>query len=436
MKQLLSILITFALCTASYAQSYKMVDTSMSTKEEETTEINKSITPRSQYDSLSNIRPYDNQDYYKQFIGQTITFYQRNPHSKSLPEYFANFETSQSKVVHIDTIWLKKRVNPKPKDYKLKEVLSNKYKPQYTNYQEITLCGASRPLKSILPFHYYSDKSKKREKYYGYYTPYNAIEGKSFTVINIQHSSDYQEPSIFTLTDENNDTVYWKTHAGNFAYESFSISQNNQFYPIIITGFLRKMEQLYLNKEFYIKNIQPIMKYKCIDIVYSGRIDEYMVPSFVLKSDSTELIMPLTKAPEIFSYKIGPNNPSIHTHDFSSLELLDTKSYTNLIEKERIAKVEKLEKERIAKANADKEQALATQKRVAYLNKKYGARIGKMILNGEVQIGMTREMCEEAWGSPQKINTTITTQTVSEQWVYGGHSYLYFTNGRLTAIQN
>jgi hypothetical protein len=40
------------------------------------------------------------------------------------------------------------------------------------------------------------------------------------------------------------------------------------------------------------------------------------------------------------------------------------------------------------------------------------------------------------WGKPIRINRTTTASGVREQWVYGSKSYLYFTNGSVTAIQN
>jgi hypothetical protein len=54
------------------------------------------------------------------------------------------------------------------------------------------------------------------------------------------------------------------------------------------------------------------------------------------------------------------------------------------------------------------------------------------------RIGMTTKQVRErtSWGEPDDINSTTTAYGTSEQWVYGGGNYLYFTNGRLTAIQN
>lgn len=55
-----------------------------------------------------------------------------------------------------------------------------------------------------------------------------------------------------------------------------------------------------------------------------------------------------------------------------------------------------------------------------------------------VEIGMTAKQVKEdtSWGAPEHINRTTTGGSVEEQWVYGGGNYLYFTNGRLTAVQN
>jgi len=69
---------------------------------------------------------------------------------------------------------------------------------------------------------------------------------------------------------------------------------------------------------------------------------------------------------------------------------------------------------------------------------KYGRKFGienwKTILQGNVKIGMTKEMCKLSWGEPNDINTTITSSRKSEQWVYASN-YLYFTSGILTTIQ-
>jgi len=98
----------------------------------------------------------------------------------------------------------------------------------------------------------------------------------------------------------------------------------------------------------------------------------------------------------------------------------------DIMERGRVAREEMLqeqerEAERAQKAVAKQRQAAAAQA------KKPGARIG-----------MSPEQVtkETSWGKPNHINRTTTAYGVHEQWVYGGGNYLYFENGRLTAIQN
>jgi hypothetical protein len=65
--------------------------------------------------------------------------------------------------------------------------------------------------------------------------------------------------------------------------------------------------------------------------------------------------------------------------------------------------------------------------------------IQELILKGELKTGMTTHMVFYAWGKPDAINETNTSDGVSEQWVYKQSDsqtrYLYFENGLLTAIQ-
>lgn len=70
------------------------------------------------------------------------------------------------------------------------------------------------------------------------------------------------------------------------------------------------------------------------------------------------------------------------------------------------------------------------------LVKKYGTKNAELILKEKVRIGMSKSMCKESWGEPEKINKTSGSYGVHEQWVYGNGSYLYFENGILTTIQN
>ena len=62
------------------------------------------------------------------------------------------------------------------------------------------------------------------------------------------------------------------------------------------------------------------------------------------------------------------------------------------------------------------------------------ARFESAISRGEVMIGMSMADARKAWGTPNRVNTTTTADTVGEQWVYP-RGYLYFERGSLVAIQ-
>ena len=72
------------------------------------------------------------------------------------------------------------------------------------------------------------------------------------------------------------------------------------------------------------------------------------------------------------------------------------------------------------------------------LQKKYPKSFSKL-MNGRVEIGMTTEQLKIAKGVSDKINSTETAKSYSEQWVYRspiGDEYYYLENGRITTIQN
>lgn len=79
-------------------------------------------------------------------------------------------------------------------------------------------------------------------------------------------------------------------------------------------------------------------------------------------------------------------------------------------------------------------QERLTKERLADLTKRFGAKNAKIIADGKVSIGFTQDMCKEALGEPDYINTTQNMFTTLEQWVYGHDLYLYFQKGKLQSI--
>lgn len=92
-------------------------------------------------------------------------------------------------------------------------------------------------------------------------------------------------------------------------------------------------------------------------------------------------------------------------------------------------------REQYLRSEAQKEE-LRKQERLKNLTSKYGAEFAAAIAEGKVKIGMTQEMCREAWGTPSETFTTTTASGSTRVWIYGYKTRLLFINNRLSVIQN
>ncbi len=105
----------------------------------------------------------------------------------------------------------------------------------------------------------------------------------------------------------------------------------------------------------------------------------------------------------------------------------------------KVALISESEKQKIAADKKAKEFAdrMQYQKYKEGLIKKYGFATADKILYGMIWLGMTDEMARLSKGSPTKINRTVGSWGVHEQWVYDNQdTYLYFENGILTSWQD
>lgn len=130
----------------------------------------------------------------------------------------------------------------------------------------------------------------------------------------------------------------------------------------------------------------------------------------------------------IYRDYLDPINEYIFTED-SEVILAREKQKEELAQKENeIALKKELEANKIREAEQIAQDKKA-KKAASVAKAKWKAR-------GGVSIGMTKsEALASNWGKPNDINRTTTANGTEEQWVFDG-GYLYFTNGKLTAIQN
>jgi hypothetical protein len=380
---------------------------------------------------------------YSLFVGQKVLFFSRNNESTINVDYYENFS-----LTHFDTLWTEKpdtiwhriKEHPKPKDYTIVPIVSDKYKPVFIKNKRVSDCNIGQSNIDSLKT--------------GYYTPANEIEGKSFKIIKFDSQKclfgkeEYYK-IVFTMMSENNDTIIWRTNSLISKYHCF---------PLILVSTLEKYKENFLGKEFRVqesslpdkefvaldlKNLNNYIKLhddlKCTDLKFIGYKNEFMIPCLILQdSIGQQFGVSIAETPNakwylrtgddnIFTKPTKYNQIVAKPNDLVDIEIIKEQ---NRIQKETKLAAEK--KELQEKENAQKEVAVHRMK----LIKKYGKHYANIILEGSVQIGMTKQMCIESWGKPEDINTTIGSYGRHEQWVYGNGNYLYFENGILTTIQN
>ncbi len=181
---------------------------------------------------------------------------------------------------------------------------------------------------------------------------------------------------------------------------------------------------------YHIKLDDRIMLYTCRDIVLKGgtvlAIIEYEQGNFAMPILSREII----NVDDKFKFK-----EYYCSNGFSIIPNIDNilNEYNAQKDKERrLAQTEAAQREKLA---MQKEVKLK-QQRLEKLTAKYGAEAAALIAEGRVAIGMTQEMCREAWGHPNDTRNTTTANMKTSVWLYGYKTYLYFDNGKLSLIQN
>lgn len=386
------------------------------------------------YDSLSNIRFGEN---FKKYLGQEILFYELSANSDLNVDGYENFKVHPT-IVKIDTLWHNgKNVEP----YEVSTKYSDYYKATFCALANTKNCGVSNL--SSRDMGGYTKSSESRIYAKGYSTPLKEINGKKFTIIDVDESTSYYSKSTkFMLLSSEGNAVYW------FAEPNNSLRGSTDCYPVILTGLIDKYKSMYIGKgEFYIKagtssqtpcayktdgtiiTLYSDVKLEFIDIHFVDIFGIFSVPCFFVKTENQdELYIPLCKYPRFANTSIREPERSTWSDRWVYMEDFTFKP-AEIVYKER-ANLERQKAENHALKLKKKEE------RKNQLYAKYGKSNADLILQGKVLIGMTKAMCIESWGRPSDINTTTGSWGVHEQWVYNLSTYLYFENGKLTAIQN
>lgn len=116
--------------------------------------------------------------------------------------------------------------------------------------------------------------------------------------------------------------------------------------------------------------------------------------------------------------------------------IIESKNITILTNRAKKAKLQREKEEQqwesARKREKQQQEAAFEQKMTA----KYGANFGKLVGKKKVAIGMSKEMCRDAWGRPMNTYRTTTKYGQSEVWCYNYKTRVYFYNGKVVQIDD
>jgi len=264
-------------------------------------------------------------------------------------------------------------------------------------------------------------------------TPSEAFQDKYFKIIDFKFDSTYEYSSKIRmfLTNEQNDTLFMEYTRQNWEW--------NRIEPFILLSYYEKQKSKYVGK-YFIANFEkyyvapPVLDINTGEEIKIGNLSEWKCTGLEFlntKSKYLQLFLVLQNE-NMNTIKVRVQKEDSYDKNIEIKSFIEKNEYLRQIE---LAKLAETERQRLEELRMEKKKKDEKERRKNILSK-YGTYYGNLILENKVQLGMTKKMCELSWGHPIDINRTIVSGLVHEQWVYSYKNYLYFENGKLTAIQN
>lgn len=142
-----------------------------------------------------------------------------------------------------------------------------------------------------------------------------------------------------------------------------------------------------------------------------------LVPFFILENEAGETIKFLL--PEWLN-----NTADIPRKFITEKQFLYEEEQKKLLEEQRLAQEKARQKKSREAKEAFRQECIA----------KYGERLGVLISEHKVVLGMNQEMCLKAWGKPYRKAKVMFRGSLHEVWEYDWNHALYFQNGILMGM--
>lgn len=279
--------------------------------------------------------------------------------------------------------------------------------------------------------------------------------GKYYTIVDIpkiiieEYEGKYTVRNIYLeLVDEKGKKIKTK-NAETGLLKTNMYDFHERLGDFLCVGYYEKLKQIMVGNWYMAKNTGPRSRpgnnqptvtwghaYQCVDIAVTQNGENYELDLFLQDINGNLILTAATT--ENLSYL---QEESVYK---DSIRLVQEQAAEKARQDSIMRESERKYQEEVARNIAINDSikrvndSIQVVQRKATILKKYGKYYGNLILQGKIVRGMTKEMCRESWGEPDDINVSIGSWGRHEQWVYGKiySSYLYFENGKLTAIQD
>lgn len=261
-----------------------------------------------------------------------------------------------------------------------------------------------------------------------------ALENKSFLIVNVWSEnktsvtsgtqildtiSVYKVPGtsqlVFQLLDEDNNALYWCIRRSYLNTSNY-----------IIQGYYDKQLQQFKNHEMVYMGDESK---EFVDITTGESVKIEKKSPWICKDITLTEGDPWYKLCYVFSSNAGK---TVSVNDGRGA-FWSTEEYEKHVEEERLLREKeeiKRQEEEIKREKEEQRLKKMNQEFAEAMVSRFGKKNAELILQKKVALGMTKEMCKIAWGTPQNIvqNANI------ESWIYSYSTFLYFSGDKLIQI--
>ncbi|HXD93980.1 MAG TPA: hypothetical protein VNX01_12265 [Bacteroidia bacterium] len=268
-----------------------------------------------------------------------------------------------------------------------------------------------------------------------YVTDYDYLSGKLFEIIdlidntnNLKYRGTNENGVFFKLRNtENNEIIYYVLFKEGKDFVSTG--------PWICMGYYEKFKQFYKNKTYIVqKNLTDLYE------INTGKLVSCNVNEVVTCSDVTLLDLKTKNLAALcIIFQKSSSDEIAVSSQWGPLKAGEVFNFAEKGSFKRLDAVindyKKAEQEQTQQIKQEIAIEQAQQNETNALIKKYGKNFGTKIARGEVEIGMTKNMCREAWGEPERKLETKVANGTTEKWFYPQARFLYFVGDKLNSLQ-